>query len=87
MLTDTFRKIDAYQKVWSVQPFNVHRSDLLAAEPISIDVLKVGDPFKFDIFKFISDFDPPRNTLRVWETQHSDIEGCITVVSPFPRRR
>ena len=68
--------------MWSVQPFNVHRSDLLAAEPISIDVFKVGDPFKFDIFKFISDFDPPRNTLRVWESQHSDIEGCITVVSP-----
>ena len=51
-------------------------------EPQTIDVLENMVPLRFDILQFLANHDPDRAAFKLWQTDPSGNEGCVSLVSP-----
>ena len=77
----SFRGDTSRQHVWNVQPLSIYKLDELPSPLSHLDVFSFGDPQTFNIVKFLTEAGPERTSLREWDTDFSDVEGCTTLVS------
>ena len=69
---------------WNVQPFTILQHQMrqvLPENPTVIDVFAFGAPTSFNVFKYIAEHKPDRSKFLQWDTQLSDVDGCIELHS------
>ena len=79
VLLPTYRGDTSRTHLWNVQPHSIYKVEELASNFSQADAFLFGDPQTFHVFKFLSEVKPDRTLLRQWETDLSDIDGCISL--------
>jgi hypothetical protein len=80
----SFRGDGDTMRCWNVQPFTVFQHQMgrvLEENPSTFDAFSFSVPASFNLFKYIAEVNPNRCNFLQWDTQLSDIQGCIELHS------